>query len=683
MLWGYQYLVRAFNISGGSISSNPVVVSVPQLFNQQTDHITITSTPPLDAAVDSLYTYQVAAVSDSPSAVLHYGLGGHPALMVIDSTGLIKWIPQVREFRGVEVVVTLSKGGEARQDFVVQVAGINGKVAGVVADTLNNPLPHVVIHLYKMGIWSSLGIIPGPGGYFDYQSETDSTGHYLITHVDQGKYLVIAGPLNQNYLPTWYDSAITVMDTSTHIVNFALEDRFHLLPKFTISGRVTDSTGAAIKGAWVVFARGGYVFNDARENQKEWLTDENFREFFEYAIHDKGINHNFALDDIHSAYVFRTYVDSNGAYLDTLPEGNYVAFAKANGYHRTFYNNESSLLSADILDLTNDTTNIDFALYPIPPVVLGEISGSVIDSTSGTEVPARMIAFRDIWDYPDTLKIHVASAYCADADSTGAYTFSNLPPGYYKMLALPLGGYAPSFYCFTGPTVKWKEATAVQVDGNDISGMNIYVMQIPDSILGYVSVNGTVRNSSSQTGVSGAVVYATDGNGNVLGYGVTDGTGSYTVSGLAPGSYNLFADVMGYSSNGSNSSSPSYDASGNPVPSTTNLSLAPETPAAITRKPTQPTSYSLQQNYPNPFNPTTTIDYQLPAVSHVTLKVYDVLGREVATLVNEQKSAGEYKVTFDGSRLSSGVYFYKLVASPIEPITAGTYISVKKLVLIK
>jgi outer membrane protein assembly factor BamB len=96
-----------------------------------------------------------------------------------------------------------------------------------------------------------------------------------------------------------------------------------------------------------------------------------------------------------------------------------------------------------------------------------------------------------------------------------------------------------------------------------------------------------------------------------------------------------------------------------------------------------PKEYRLYQNYPNPFNPTTIITYDVPKSSRVELIVYDVLGREVATLVDEQKNAGEYKVTFDGSRVASGVYFYKLVASPVEPMTAGTYICVKKLVLMK
>jgi len=85
--------------------------------------------------------------------------------------------------------------------------------------------------------------------------------------------------------------------------------------------------------------------------------------------------------------------------------------------------------------------------------------------------------------------------------------------------------------------------------------------------------------------------------------------------------------------------------------------------------------YELSQNYPNPFNPSTTIKYQLPEMNFVTIKVYDVLGNEVATLVNEEKPVGEYEVEFDGTGLPSGIYFYQL--------RAGNYVETKKMVLLK
>lgn len=86
-------------------------------------------------------------------------------------------------------------------------------------------------------------------------------------------------------------------------------------------------------------------------------------------------------------------------------------------------------------------------------------------------------------------------------------------------------------------------------------------------------------------------------------------------------------------------------------------------------------SFKLEQNYPNPFNPVTSIQYIVGSQQLITLKVYDILGREVATLVNEEKPAGEYEVEFDGSNLPSGIYFYQL--------NAGNYIETKKMILMK
>jgi len=95
---------------------------------------------------------------------------------------------------------------------------------------------------------------------------------------------------------------------------------------------------------------------------------------------------------------------------------------------------------------------------------------------------------------------------------------------------------------------------------------------------------------------------------------------------------------------------------------------------------TIPTEYSVSQNYPNPFNPSTTIKYAIPQQSFVRIKVYDIVGREVKTLVNTERSPGIYSVQWNGdnnygSKVSSGIYIYRVVA--------GNFTQVKKMILLK
>jgi hypothetical protein len=87
-----------------------------------------------------------------------------------------------------------------------------------------------------------------------------------------------------------------------------------------------------------------------------------------------------------------------------------------------------------------------------------------------------------------------------------------------------------------------------------------------------------------------------------------------------------------------------------------------------------PLTFELRQNYPNPFNPTTVVSWQLPVSSHVRLVIYDLLGREVATLVNEVRAPGAYHITWNAAGLASGVYLYRL--------TAGSFSETKKMLLL-
>ncbi|MGD8782636.1 MAG: T9SS type A sorting domain-containing protein [Ignavibacteria bacterium] len=145
----------------------------------------------------------------------------------------------------------------------------------------------------------------------------------------------------------------------------------------------------------------------------------------------------------------------------------------------------------------------------------------------------------------------------------------------------------------------------------------------------------------------------------------------------------VWEDIGFVNGNGNNNSPKSYSYTDTPVGGTTfkyrlkqiDFDGAYEYSDAVEVTLGAITEYSLEQNYPNPFNPTTTIKYRIPDDRNVELKVYDVLGKEVMTLVNETQQSGVYTVEFNASELASGVYIYRL--------RAEDYVSVKKLILIK
>jgi hypothetical protein len=95
----------------------------------------------------------------------------------------------------------------------------------------------------------------------------------------------------------------------------------------------------------------------------------------------------------------------------------------------------------------------------------------------------------------------------------------------------------------------------------------------------------------------------------------------------------------------------------------------------VEEETTLPTEFSLEQNYPNPFNPSTKIKYSVPQLSKVVIKVFDILGNEIETLVNEEKPVGTYEVKFKATNLPSGIYFYQL--------RTGSFVETKKMLMIK
>jgi hypothetical protein len=189
----------------------------------------------------------------------------------------------------------------------------------------------------------------------------------------------------------------------------------------------------------------------------------------------------------------------------------------------------------------------------------------------------------------------------------------------------------------------------------------------------YSGANGVVVSNIDGAAHNANIILSTSGSPAPL-FGFSDGT-SYVATDL----YNNSTTQPVVFSGGVDTlkvSLPAYSSAVFVIDNVAHtLVLPPLTSIGQSRSGAPPGEYSLSQNYPNPFNPATTITYQVRSAGAVTIRVYDVLGREVATLVNEYQGAGSYTQAFDASRLSSGVYFYRL--------QSGSFVSTKKMVLAK
>jgi len=250
-----------------------------------------------------------------------------------------------------------------------------------------------------------------------------------------------------------------------------------------------------------------------------------------------------------------------------------------------------------------------------------------------------------------------------------------VPTGKYFVLALPYSKYAPAFYkAGMFGVMHWKDADTVFVQ-NAVSGIDIGVVQV--NSVGVTSVSGQV--TSAGVPVQGASVFAADMEGNLVGFGLTSDDGSYTIGNVPGGQITLSVDREGYVSAQASVSVGAMDFSVNK-----NFDIAGVT--AVNEGPAVPQSFVLEQNYPNPFNPATTIAFSLPASSVVTIKVYSLVGQEVATLVNSTLEEGNHRVTWNGTdnlgrTVASGVYFYRFQANNVK--SGAGYVSVMKMMLLK
>ena len=633
------------------------------------------SMPPLFGRVDVPYAYTAVAHAKDSTAVIHYfsDLFNPPGFAIDSVSGVVSWTPKAAGWYAISLLARSNMGEMGRQRFMVTVTSGNGIVQGKVTDTLGVGIPGVVIVLLQAD-----KVDPASFGCYSFATRTDMNGNYHLSNINPGMYLLHAISPTPAYASQWYDGKATAADAnritiadspSVNIANFTLRGGITLLPAITVAGSVQDTAAAPVKNAEVFFVRAGFALNSNSQV-------EDFREMFdldsEMDDHHDGFRLDFHLDGL-SPHVFRTHTDSLGQYSLKVVPGLYIAFARAKGYAVTFYMDKSDPLTADRLQLANDTTGIDFTMRSLPNVALGSIQGSVLDSAKGIGVPSRIIAMRDRWTRFDP---HLGPrSFTVDTDSLGAYSLGELPPGSYLVLALPMGSYAPAFYAADTSSSMWRHATPVDVNGNVVTGIDIYVHELPALAHGFTGIRGMIQADGGTSPVpAGALVYA-KWNSMIAGFGIADPAGHYEIAGLAPGTYAVTADLPGYDPVASKIATISYTSQGVPQFGAVDLNLSTVATSVSENPVSTPQTFELSQNYPNPFNPTTEIRFQVPAGSNVKLVVYNLLGQEVAVLVNEKKEAGSYQVAFNAQNLASGVYMYQL--------KAGSFVQTRKMLLLK
>jgi hypothetical protein len=364
--------------------------------------------------------------------------------------------------------------------------------------------------------------------------------------------------------------------------------------------------------------------------------------------------------------------DAEGKFTIQVFEGVYKIYAYKTGYRKIFYNHAYDLFDATPVEIIADkldVTGIDFTLTS-PDVGTNTISGEVLDESTGLplrdfEVIAAPLLRNgqrlssEISDKNNSLRIQQGT------DFNGIYTLKNLQSGNYVLLFYK-EGYLSTF---NGSVFEWEKAPLVELTGNT----NVTIIQSMKKSNPFgAEVTGVILSILSSTRMGGTLVSLIDESGEVAASNFSEYDGTFHVPFINNGNYTIKASWVGL---------PTTEVK-NKINVDLNSSLQINNVEIILSNQTGveedkiPSDFKLAQNYPNPFNPSTVINYQLPVNSKVTLKIFNSLGEEVKTLVNEYQDAGLHSALFTlNSSLPSGIYFYR--------IQAGNSIQTNKMMLLK
>ena len=505
-----------------------------------------------------------------------------------------------------------------------------GSIAGMVTDqTTNAPIAGAVVQAFKEP--SNLDHALSIAGF---RAKTGDDGTYLIENVPSGKYIVLAAA--EEYLPEFWQEVPT-KDLATFVV--VSEDKSEEAIDFTLEtgGCISGTVASAVDNLPV-----------AKALVQVWAAD--------------------------SKHGRRTFTDENGEYkVGGLATGNHVVQVIADGFYAQFYENARTRDQADLVEVTSpsETPAIDLFLQPKEDR-RGTITGRVFSDADDTPIFGGVV----IAVSPRHRIPHIAFS-----GPHGHYKLTDLPSGRYYVFAWARG--------FVGEFFKdarrFKNADPVGVENGQVAEGIDFGLR-PRHRNGTYTVRGRIRDAINDTPLLGILVRAISVDGDVEVSAVTDANGDYSLIELPAGDYKVDVSGVGYEDGyfgGTNEQNASSITVGNGQDfEGANMNLGEDNITGVADEDaTVPEAFELFQNYPNPFNPETQIKYQLSERSQVTLKIFNLLGQQVVTLVNEEQPIGAYTIQWNGKDsfgrpAATGVYIFQMKAG-------DEFIMSKRMLLLK
>ena len=624
-IWYYYYIV-AYASGVNSQASN----TTKNRLTAQGKSIVIISQPITQVRTGNQfgYHYYVQAVSPDTGGTVQYSLLSKPDGMTINEYGEVAWQNPVEGnyIIGIRASQSFRNRTAATQFFKLRVVPGTGTVTGLVQNQNGVNVAWARVILFNVNDPENIYDVP-----------TANNGVYYFTDVTAGTYYIVAEAIKQGYGYRWYPNAahfvnatpIVVQDGQTKTADF-LNSLPSLNDLKTVSGIVKDQNGNLLSNATVA----AYIADKYYPIGKDSLRSP-------YSV-------TLNTEDIISPDATTTS-DANGEFSFSLPLGKaYYLFTRKTGFRTTFRGNVNGPLEAKPIVVT---ANPDPSTIFMKPLNQGsKVSGTLIDA--GTQQPLTKTPVVIVQRGGGHVMFLAVTS-----DSVGKYRFDDIPDGWYSIIALPTGDYVPSYYRANGVSHFWQQSDSINISNANIEEVDVSVPATRK--IGLASIAGQVSETVTNTPIQALTVFAFNATDtvNAVAYAVTDSLGNYKVDGLLPGTYILKTDKGGY--NTSESSQISVNYTGNS--SITNISIEVSLNGIANIPTLLPTEYRLDQNFPNPFNPATTIRYAIPEQTKVTLKVYSILGKEIQSIDQGEKEAGEYSLRFDGSNLPSGIYHYRLL----------------------